>query len=143
MSVAVTDLFPMPSPSDSATHRPIRGRAHWFLLPLELFFLVLFGCHLKSESTELAAKTDLSRVLCYGHSTWETFIEEHAATSYTHKRTSLAVSHTSYLLQWHTLPTNSRTNILTGDTKKNLFSLWLVYFRCCVFKRSFFICIVN
>ena len=27
-----------------------------------------------------------------------------------------------------TPPTNSRTNILTGDTKKNLFSLWLVYF---------------
>ena len=52
----------------------------------------------------------------------------HAATSFTHRRYSLEVSHTSYLLQWQTLPINSRTNILTGDTKKNLSSPWLVYF---------------
>ena len=50
------------------------------------------------------------------------------SNKYSYRRTNLAVSRTSYLLQWHTLPTNSRTNIPSGDTKKNLFSLWLVYF---------------
>ena len=51
---------------------------------LELFFLALFGSHDKSGSTQLAAKKDLSPVLCYGHSTWKNFIEDHAdaATSY-------------------------------------------------------------
>ena len=34
----------MPPPSDSPTHCPIRGRAHWFHLPLKNFFLIaLFG----------------------------------------------------------------------------------------------------
>ena len=36
---------------------------------------------------------------------WQTslaFTEEYAATSFTHRRTSLAVSHTSNSLQWHT-----------------------------------------
>ena len=105
------------------------------------------------------------------------FTEEHAATSFTHGRTSLVVSHTSNSLQWHphivrehlarshnrplspsqkntqllashaeepalwsvtwatrysdththTLPTNSKTNILTGDTKRDTFSLLLFY----------------
>ena len=32
----------MPLPSDSATHWPIRGRAHWFLLPLLNYFFYLF-----------------------------------------------------------------------------------------------------
>ena len=31
------------------------------------------------------------------------------------------------LLASHTLPTNSRTNILTGDTKRDTFSLLLFY----------------
>ena len=87
-----------------------------------------------SENSELAAKKHLSRILCYGHSTWKTFTEEHT-TSYTQRRTSLAVSNTRYLLQWHTLPTNSRTIILTGDTWKNLFSFWLVYF--CYYNKPF------
>ena len=111
----------MPLPSGSVTHWPIRSRAHWFLL----FFLSLFGSR-PTVREHLVSCQDrpLSRPLL------RTFhIEElHWRTSYSHWRTSLAVSHTSYLLLWHTLPTNSRTNTLTGDTKRNLFLLELVYF---------------
>ena len=82
------------------------------------------------------------------------------ATSFTHGRTTLAVSHTSNLLQWHThmvrehlarnhdrplppsqkntlllasdthihtLLTNPKTNILTGNTKKDTFPIWVFY----------------
>ena len=127
--------------------------------------------HTWSDSTYLVAMTDLSR-----------FTEGYMATSFTHRRTSLAVSHMSNPLQWHTymvrehlassqnrplshpllripfgtpslkntlllawhsLPTNSRTNILTGDTKRTFSPSYsftpakIIKFRCCVFKRSF------
>ena len=129
-SVAVTDLFPLANQCPRQAIRPHTDQsgAECINSSLELFFLALFGSHDSSERTQLATKTYLSRVLYYGHSTWNTFTEEHTATSYTHRRTSLAVSHTSYLQLWHTLSTNSRTNILSCDTKKHLFSLWLVYF---------------
>ena len=146
----------MPPPSDSATHRPISGQSALILSSSqELFFLALFGSHDKSERTQLAAETDLSRVLCYGHSTGKTFTEEHAATSHTHTHTHTEEpalrSVTRATCYSDTPPTNSRTNILTGDTKKNLFSLWLVYF--CYYNKPFvvvfvkelslFICILN
>ena len=52
---------------------------------------------------------------------------KYAATFYQlHKRTSLAACHTSYLLQ-RTPSTPSKTNILSGNTKKNFFSLWLKF----------------
>ena len=81
--------------------RTLTNQGQSALIPsssLKLFFLSLFGRHNKSESTLLAAKTHLSRVLCNGHSSWNPFTEEHAATSFTHRRTSLAVSHTSDVL---------------------------------------------
>ena len=89
--VAVPDLFPLanqcPSPSKSATHWPIRGRAHWFFLPLRTIFSSPF-----CKSRE-GKKKDLSPVLSYGHSTWKIFTEEHAATSY-----KLKNQHTN---RWH------------------------------------------
>ena len=103
--VAVTDLFPLANQCPRQAIRPHSDqpgaeRIDSFFL-FRIIVLVLFGSLDKSGRTQLAAKTDLSRTPCYGHSTWKTFTEEHAATSYTHRRTSLGASHTSYLLQWH------------------------------------------
>ena len=99
--VAVTDLFPLANQSLCQAIRPHidqsgAERIDSFFLSRTIFSS-LFGSHDMSESTSLAAKTDPTRVLCYGHSTWNSFTEEHAATSYTHRRTSAAASHTSYL----------------------------------------------
>ena len=80
-----------------------------------------------SESTRPAAKKDLSLVISYGHWSVEDLHWRHTITFYQlHKRASHATCHTSYLLHW-TPSTNSRTNILSGDTKNNLFSLWLKF----------------
>ena len=105
---------------------------------LELFFLALIGSH-KAESTQPAAKKDLSSVLSYGHYTWKIFNEEHAATSHTQRRTSPAASHTSYT---H-LQTQGSIHY-PATPKKNLFSLWFVYLCdnklfAVVFQRSFVI----
>ena len=105
-SIAATDLFPF---TNQFPHQAIRPhtdqseaeRIDSPFLSWTIFFS-LFGSNDKSESNQLIAKTDLSRVLCFGHSTWKTFTEGHAATSFTHRRTNLAASHTSYLLQCHT-----------------------------------------
>ena len=57
---------------------------------------------------------------------WKIFTEDHAATSYSHKRAVPAACHTSYLLQWYTFYKLENQHS-TGDTKKNLFSLWLKF----------------
>ena len=70
---------------------------------------------LASHSEEPALQS-VTRATCYSEThivrehlarsqdrqTFLAFTEEHAATSFTHGRTSLAVSHTSNSLQWHT-----------------------------------------
>ena len=98
---------------------------------LELFFSPFWKSRQVRERLVSSQDRPLSRLLL------RTFHMEplHWRTRCFTHRTSLAVSHTSFLLQWHTLPTNLRTNILTGETKKNLFSLWLVYF--CYYNKSF------
>ena len=91
-------------------------------------FLVLFGSRSTVRENRVSSQDrPLSRPLLRTFH-MKTFTEECATTSFTHRRTSLAISHTSSLLQWHTLPTNSKTNTQTGDTKKNPFSLWPFYF---------------
>ena len=126
-----------------SSHRSIFSResmGHWFghtltnqrqsaLIPsssLELFLLALFGSRHEAESTWLAVKKGLYLVLSYRHSTWKIFTEDNAATSYTHKRTSPVACHTSYLLQWHTFY-KLKNHGTPGDTKKNLFSLWIKF----------------
>ena len=102
-SVAVTDLFPLVNqcPRQAIQPNTNQSGAEPLIPPssLELYFLILFGS--RSTAIEhLVSSQDrpLFRVLCYGQSTCKNFTEEHTATSFTHRRTSLVVSHTSYLL---------------------------------------------
>ena len=137
--VAATDLFPL---ANQCPHQAIwphtdqsgAERIDFFFLSRTIFSSLFRKSRQVREHLVSSQDRPLS-LFCYGHSTWNPFTEEHAATSFTHRRTSLAASHTIHLLQWHTLPTNSRTHILTGDTKKNPFSLWLVYF--CYYNKPF------
>ena len=134
-SVTVTDLFPLANQCPCQAIQPLTDqsgteRIDFFFLSRTIFFVFFWKSRQVREHL-----VSSQGILCYGHSTWNTFTEEYTATSFTHRRTSLVASHTSYLLQWHTLPTNSRTNILSVDTKKNLFSIWLVYF--CFYKKTF------
>ena len=118
----------MPPPSNSAITDQSTGRSHWFLLPLELFFLAPFG---RADNL------------------WEQ-IASSPNRHLSHSRLLIPLGTPSLknklLLASHTLPTNSRTNILTGDTKRDTFSLLLLYtcfdnkpFFVVLFKRSFVI----
>ena len=96
--------------NDSATNWPITRQSE--LIPssfLELFFLVLFGCQ-PTTREQLASGPD--RPL------------SHPLLRIPLGTPSLK---NTLLLASHTLPTNSRTNILTGDTKRDTFSLLLFY----------------
>ena len=120
----------MPPPSDLATHWPISGQSALIQsTSQELFLLALFWKSSESESTQSAAKKNLSLSSSPTDiPAWKIFTEDMQllSTSYTHKRTSSPASHTSYLLQWHTFYKleNQRT---TYNTKKNLFLLWLKF----------------
>ena len=109
------------SSCDSATNWPIQAE---YIDSKELFFASPFG----SQSTvrePLASSQD--RPLSYPLGT-------------------PSLKNTLLLLASHTLPTNSRTSILTDDTKRDTFSLLLLYtcyynkpFVVVFFKRSFVI----
>ena len=97
----------MPPLSNSAIHWPI-ARQDSFSLSRTIFSSP-FG----SRQPQIAPSSQ----------PWQTslaFTEEHAATGFT-RVTRYSDTHT------HTLPTNSRTNILTSDTKRDTFSLLLFY----------------
>ena len=114
----------MPPPSDLATHWPISGQSA--LIPStsqELFLLAVFG------------SLDSQRAPGYQ---WRKISLTSSPTDISHGRSSLKMkllqaTHTKEpALRFvtratcysDTPPTNSRTNILSGDLQKNLFSLW-------------------
>ena len=118
----------MPSPSNSAITNQSTGRAHCFFLPLELFFQVPFG---RADNLREQLANSPNRHL-------------------SHPQLLIPLGTPSLKntlpLASDTLPTNSRTNILTGDTKRDTFSLSLLYtcydnkpFFVVLFKRSFII----
>ena len=125
-------------PSDLAIHRPIARQSALIPSPsLELFFLVLL---VVIRQPQRAASSQ----------PWQTslaFTEEHA--SHTEEPALWSVTRATRYSDTptHTLPTNSRTNTLTGDT----FSL-LLFYTChynkpfvVVFSKevSLFICVVK
>ena len=104
--VAVTDLFPLTNQCPHQAIRPHTDQSEAecidsFFLSRIIFSSPFWKSRQVTERTQLTAKTDLPCFLCYRHSTWKTFTEEHAPTSNTHRRTNLAAHHTSYLPQWH------------------------------------------
>ena len=121
----------LPSSNSAITDRST-GRAHWFLHPLELFFLVPFG---RADNLWEQLASSPNRHL------------SHPLLLILLGTPSLK---NTLLLASHTLPTNSRTNILTGDNKRDTFSLSLLYacydnkpFFVVLFKRNFVIHLPN
>ena len=124
----------VPPSSESATHWPIRGRAHWFHLPLKNYFLALFGS--RPAVREHSASSEERPLLPFPTdiSAWKIFTEDtqQLSTSYTNESTlRLATRATCYSDTPFAATVNTfyplKNQHTTCGTKKNLFLLRLKF----------------
>ena len=91
----------MPLPCDSVIQTNQRAERIDSFSFSWIIFLVLFGSQPTRQIAPSQQPGHTSIASTATDSTWNLFAEEHAPTTFTYTRTTLVVSHTSYLLQWH------------------------------------------